>query len=604
MMDSTSALELPEIPARLLVIGGGYIGLELGQVYAALGSQVTLVEMTDGLLPGVDRDLVQPLARRCDKLFAAVHLGTRVTGLREVGGGVRGPPRARAPRRSTACWSRWAGGPQTTGLGLETTRAKVDGARLHRGGRARPHRRSAHLGGRRRDRRADAGPSRDAPGQGGGRGHRRPARRPSTTSSSRPSSSPIPRSPGAASPSAQAAGGRAHGEGGALSRGPPPAARPRWAAATALTKLVVDPETARVLGVGIVGPGAGELIAEGALAVETALLAEDLALTIHAHPDAVGNADGGCRDPAALRSARYREVPTEEARSCVDRPASPPLPCCSPSPSSLRPSPRSGRRARRPRPAARSRSCTARTRPRASPSTRRRPSPPCGRPVPASTTSSTSTRSRAKESVDTVIGELAEKWSWQDNYRNLVFFLRKDVKWHDGKPFTSKDVKFTFDMVRDAPDAEGKLRLNPRKDWYANVDAHRGAGRLHGRVPPQAAAALAADHAGLGLLAGLRRAHPARPVPHHLRRHRALQAQGVAPRRVHRLREEPRLLREGPAVPRRPALRDHQGAGHADGGAPGRPARRGHAGRDDEGGRRADQGGGAEGRGDPRRRPT
>jgi peptide/nickel transport system substrate-binding protein len=78
---------------------------------------------------------------------------------------------------------------------------------------------------------------------------------------------------------------------------------------------------------------------------------------------------------------------------------------------------------------------------------------------------------KPKESVDTIIGELAEKWSWQDNYRNLVFFLRKDVRWHDGKPFTSKDVKFTFDMVREAPDAAGKLRLNPRKDWYANVDA-------------------------------------------------------------------------------------------------------------------------------------
>src|SRR5262245_49580085 len=75
------------------------------------------------------------------------------------------------------------------------------------------------------------------------------------------------------------------------------------------------------------------------------------------------------------------------------------------------------------------------------------------------------------ESADTVIGELAEKWSWQDNYRNLVFFLRKDVKWHDGKPFTSKDVKFTFDMLREAPDSQGKLRINPRKDWYSNVEA-------------------------------------------------------------------------------------------------------------------------------------
>jgi peptide/nickel transport system substrate-binding protein len=75
------------------------------------------------------------------------------------------------------------------------------------------------------------------------------------------------------------------------------------------------------------------------------------------------------------------------------------------------------------------------------------------------------------ESVDTIIGELAEKWSWQDNYRNLVFFLRKNVKWHDGQPFTAKDVKFTFDMLREAADAPAKLRINPRKDWYANVEA-------------------------------------------------------------------------------------------------------------------------------------
>ena len=74
------------------------------------------------------------------------------------------------------------------------------------------------------------------------------------------------------------------------------------------------------------------------------------------------------------------------------------------------------------------------------------------------------------ESADTVIGELAERWSWQDNFRNLVFFLRQDVKWHDGQPFTSKDVKFTFDMVRGAPDAPAKLRINPRKDWYSNVE--------------------------------------------------------------------------------------------------------------------------------------
>ncbi|HME95372.1 MAG TPA: ABC transporter substrate-binding protein [Methylomirabilota bacterium] len=80
-------------------------------------------------------------------------------------------------------------------------------------------------------------------------------------------------------------------------------------------------------------------------------------------------------------------------------------------------------------------------------------------------------QTKRAETVDNLVGELAEKWSWQDNYRNLVFLLRKNVKWHDGQPFSSKDVKFTFDMLREAPDAPAKLRINPRKDWYSNVEA-------------------------------------------------------------------------------------------------------------------------------------
>jgi peptide/nickel transport system substrate-binding protein len=75
------------------------------------------------------------------------------------------------------------------------------------------------------------------------------------------------------------------------------------------------------------------------------------------------------------------------------------------------------------------------------------------------------------ETVDTIVPELAERWSWQDGYRNLVFFLRKDVRWHDGQPFTARDVKYTFDIVREARDAPAKLRLNPRKEWYSNVEA-------------------------------------------------------------------------------------------------------------------------------------
>jgi peptide/nickel transport system substrate-binding protein len=80
-------------------------------------------------------------------------------------------------------------------------------------------------------------------------------------------------------------------------------------------------------------------------------------------------------------------------------------------------------------------------------------------------------QSKQLERTENIVPELAERWSWQDGYRNLVFFLRRDVRWHDGQPFTSKDVKFTFDMVREAPSAAAKLRLNPRKEWYSNVDA-------------------------------------------------------------------------------------------------------------------------------------
>jgi peptide/nickel transport system substrate-binding protein len=77
---------------------------------------------------------------------------------------------------------------------------------------------------------------------------------------------------------------------------------------------------------------------------------------------------------------------------------------------------------------------------------------------------------KATHTAETVIGELAERWSWQDNYRNLVFFLRPDVKWHDGRPFTARDVTFTFDLLREPPEG-AKLRLNPRRDWYVNVQA-------------------------------------------------------------------------------------------------------------------------------------
>src|SRR5262249_10055824 len=89
MLDSTSALDLANVPKTLLVVGGGYIGLELGTVYAALGSKVSVVEMTGGLLPGADRDLVQPLQKRMEKIFEAILLNTTVTGVKEEKEGIR-----------------------------------------------------------------------------------------------------------------------------------------------------------------------------------------------------------------------------------------------------------------------------------------------------------------------------------------------------------------------------------------------------------------------------------------------------------------------------------------------------------------------------------
>jgi dihydrolipoamide dehydrogenase len=281
ILDSTAALELADVPERLLVVGGGYIGLELGQVYAALGSRVTLVEMTDGLLPGVDRDLVQPLARRCDKVFAAIHLGTRVGELREVAGGVQariGDAAATFDRVLVAVGRR----PRSAGLGLETTRARVGDRGFvevdERGRTADPHVWAvgdvtgepmlAHRALRQGKVAAEAIAGRAAAFDNVAV----PAvvfTEPEvawcglTEHDARTGSRDV-----TVAKFAWAASGRAS----TLGR------------ADGLTKLIVDPQTSRVLGVGVVGPGAGELIAEGAMAVENAMLADDLALTIHAHP--------------------------------------------------------------------------------------------------------------------------------------------------------------------------------------------------------------------------------------------------------------------------------------------------------------------------------
>jgi dihydrolipoamide dehydrogenase len=283
VMDSTAALELPDIPERLLVIGGGYIGLELGTVYATLGSRVTLVEMTDGLLPGVDRDLVQPLQRRIERLFAAVHLRTKVTGLREAGDRIEAALEGQEPQAFDRVLVAVGRRARSGGLGLEAT-----GVRLtDRGGFIRIDER-----GRTDD------PHVYAVGDVTGEpmlAHR--AMRQGKVAAEALTGQPaafdnvaIPAvvftDPEIAWCGLSEAQAKNQGMETKISKF-------QWAAsgraatigrADGLTKLVADAASGRVVGVGIVGPGAGELIAEATLAVETAALVEDVAATIHAHP--------------------------------------------------------------------------------------------------------------------------------------------------------------------------------------------------------------------------------------------------------------------------------------------------------------------------------
>ncbi|HEY9787079.1 MAG TPA: NAD(P)/FAD-dependent oxidoreductase, partial [Candidatus Obscuribacterales bacterium] len=129
ILDSTSALKIEEVPRSLLVVGGGYIGLEMGTVYQALGSEVTVVEMTDGLLPGVDRDLVKPLAAHLQSKFKAIYLSTTVVSLEDKGNGVEAvlngkdvPEKLTFDRVLIAVGRR----PNSDSLGLENTDVTID----------------------------------------------------------------------------------------------------------------------------------------------------------------------------------------------------------------------------------------------------------------------------------------------------------------------------------------------------------------------------------------------------------------------------------------------------------------------------------------------
>ena len=283
--DSTAALDVPVIPERLLVIGGGYIGLELGTVYAALGSKVTVVELTDGLLPGADRDLVRHLQKRCESYLERILLGTKVAKLIDTGTAVQalleseqGATEATFDRVLVATGRQ----PNSSGLGLESTRVQVD-----------PQGFIAVNAQRRTD-----DPNIWAIGDVTGQpmlAHKasREAHVAADDMAGKPAAFDNIAIPAVVFTDPELAWcGLSETEANQRET-PVHIARFPWTASgrartlgrdDGLTKILFDPDTGRVAGVGIVGPGAGELIGEAILAVEMAAVARDLATTIHPHP--------------------------------------------------------------------------------------------------------------------------------------------------------------------------------------------------------------------------------------------------------------------------------------------------------------------------------
>jgi dihydrolipoyl dehydrogenase len=285
VMDSTSALDLPDIPKSLLVVGGGYIGLELGSVYAALGSAVSVVEMTPGLLPGADRDLVDVLAKRVAQTMKDVWLETRVVRLAPEAGGVRVALDGKAGA-SERVFDRVlvAVGRQPNSRipGLDRTHVQVD----QRGFIMVDEQRRTHE------------PSIFAIGDvvGG------PMLAHKASHEGRVAVEVIAGENVAFAPRAIPAvvftdpelawAGLTEAQAAQDGR-PVTIAKFPWGASgraitldrtDGLTKLVLDKTTERIVGVGLVGPGAGELVAEGVLAIEMGATATDLKLSIHPHP--------------------------------------------------------------------------------------------------------------------------------------------------------------------------------------------------------------------------------------------------------------------------------------------------------------------------------
>ena len=286
LLNSTSALDLPAIPTSLLVVGGGYIGLELGSVYAALGSKVSVVEFMDRILPGADQDLVSHLQKRISKSFDKIMLQSKVVEIKEEGEGltvkIENKDKQIEEHHFDYVLMSIGRKPQTAGLGLENTQVKVnergwivadkslktDDDNIYAIGDIVGEPMLAHKASHEGRVAVDAISGKKVAFE--------PLAIPAVVFTD-----PEIAWAGITENQANEKGIKFE-----LAKFP-------WAAsgrATTLdrsdgvTKLIIDPDTERILGIGICGPGAGEMIAEGVLAIEMCATVKDLALTIHPHP--------------------------------------------------------------------------------------------------------------------------------------------------------------------------------------------------------------------------------------------------------------------------------------------------------------------------------
>src|SRR3954471_4605499 len=285
IMTSTEALEIEEIPNDLLIVGGGYIGMELGTVYASLGSSVVVVEALESILAGADPDLVRPVAKYAEKAFKEVRLKTKVAKMATAGKQIKvtidanGELKDELYDRVLVSVGRV---PNFADLGLQNTSVEQDDKGFIKVN----------------SRMQTADPSIYAIGDivGGvllahkAAKEARIAVEVLTGEESAFDQVIIPAvvftDPEVAWCGLTEAEAKAKGINVEIVKFP-------WAASgraltfdrtDGVTKLIIDPETERVLGVGIVGHGAGELIAEGVIAVEMGATVRDLALSVHPHP--------------------------------------------------------------------------------------------------------------------------------------------------------------------------------------------------------------------------------------------------------------------------------------------------------------------------------